>query len=148
MVVKYRELVDTPVWPPPPGKWKSDPDIDPEEVFAPRPKYYMNGAFLRQGAILRSKTSTNSLGERRVPRRGLIQVFPHEPDYYTLAREQGLYWLLPEHQGNQQAFQEQSQQVNGITPPSSDKSKSVSGGSPNLMNGVPLQVDEVAENNA
>jgi hypothetical protein len=143
LVVKYRELEETPIWPPQVGKWRTDPDVDPNQIFAPRPKYYVNGDFVRQGATLRTKTSSTSLGERRVPRRGLIQVFPNEPDYLTLAREQNLKWLLPEHQANQQNCQVNSQQgqiqtqeMNGITPPSSDKSKSINGGSPNLSNGV------------
>jgi hypothetical protein len=39
LVVKYRELEELPIWPPQPGKWKRDPDTDPNQIFAPRPKY-------------------------------------------------------------------------------------------------------------
>ena len=151
LAVKYRELEDTAVWPPQPGKWRGDPDVDPTQSFAPRPNYYINGEFVRRGEILRTKTSTTALGERRVPRRGLLQVFPHEPDYLTLAREQGLLWLLPEFQSNQQAFQSKHEQpqpqlTNGITPPNSEPSKSINGGSPSLTNGIHQLGDTVMEN--
>jgi len=143
LVVKYRELEEVPIWPPRPGRWTSDPDVDPNQRFAPQPTYYVNGEFVRQGEVLRNKISSVSLGERRVPRKwglGLQQVFPHEPEYSTLAKEQGLISLLPEH--HQQAFQTNQQinsthpRVNGITPPSSDKSKSINGGSPPRLNGI------------
>jgi len=62
-----------------------------------------------------------------VPRRGLVQVLPDDPDYLSLVREQGLYHLLPE---TQTAAGQQPEQISGITPPSSDKSKSINGGSP------------------
>lgn len=144
MVVKYRELEEVAVWPRPGGKWKRDPDVDPNQQFIPQPKYYMNGTFIRQGEVLRTKTSTTSLGERRVPRRGLIQVFPEDPEYLSLAKEQGLWWLLPgnrsrhnsggslsEHgQANGQLNGQANGQTNGITPPNSDKSRSINGGSP------------------
>jgi len=144
MVVKYRELEEVPIWPPQPGKWSRDDDVDPSQKFAPRPKYYVNGNFNRQGEVLRTKTSTTPLGERRVPRRGLIQVFPGEADYLSLAKEQGLYWLLPEYQSRQNSdasVHEHGQlnghrngvvngQTNGITPVSSDKSKPIIGQSP------------------
>jgi hypothetical protein len=139
MVVKYRELEEVAQWPRPCGKWKRDPDVDPNQQFIPQPKYYMNGDFIRQGEVLRTKTSTTSLGERRVPRRGLIQVFPDDPKYFSLAKEQGLYWLIPGYQSRHsssaslqehgQANGEVNGQTNGITP-SSDKSKSINGWSP------------------
>jgi hypothetical protein len=128
LVVKYRELEENPVWPPQPGKWRQDPNTNPNQHFTPRPKYYLNGEFVRQGEILRTKTSTVSFGERRVPRRGLVQVFPGEPDYERLAREQGLLHLLPANQLTNGT----APHANGFTPPHSDKSKSVNGGSPNL----------------
>jgi hypothetical protein len=139
LVVKYRELQVVPMWPPGPGKWKQDPDIDPNQIFAPRPKYYVNGDLTKHGQIQCSKTSTTSFGERRVPRRGLIQVFRGEADYEQLAREQGLLHLLtdcnaPHRQINGTA----NGSLNGITPPSSDKSKSISGGSPHLETGPSL----------
>jgi len=144
LVVKYRELQEIPVWPPQPGIWRRDPGVDPGQQFAPRPNYYINGEFVRQGEILRTKTSATSLGERRVPRRGLVQVFPDDPDYISLAKEQGLRLLLPdkpyrrpssssnqEHeQMNGQVNGQTNGQLNGMTPPNSDKSKSINGESP------------------
>lgn len=67
-----------------------------------------------------------------------MEVYRHEADYFRLAREQGLYHLLPEHQ-NRDAFAANASgigQVNGITPPSSEREKSVAEGSPGLANGV------------
>src|ERR1700684_2576059 len=87
MAVKYRELEEVPVWPPQPGKWTRDPDADPNQRFAPRPKYYVSGELVRQGEIQSTKISRTSFGERRVPRRGLVQVYPGEADYEKLARE-------------------------------------------------------------
>ena len=140
MVVKYRELEEVPQHPRPPGKWEQDPDVEPDQRFIPPPKYYLNGNFVKQGEIPRTNTSKNSFGERRVPRRGLAQVFPGEPDYLPLAKEQGLYWLLPGYpsrQGSGASLEENglengdaSVQANGITPPQSDRSKSMNGYSP------------------
>ncbi|KAG0652144.1 Ankyrin repeat domain-containing 11 [Hyphodiscus hymeniophilus] len=135
LVVKYRELQESPVWPPAPGKWKQDPDADPNQIFAPRPKYYINGVFTKQGQFQSSKISTTSFGERRVPRRGLIQVFPGELDYERLAREQGLLHLISDCSASHgQLNGTTNGHVNGITSPSSDKSKSTNGGSPHLEN--------------
>jgi hypothetical protein len=125
MIVKYRELQVDPMQPTR-AKWRDDADTDSNQKFAPQPNHFVNGVFIKQREAPHTKTSTTSFGERRVPRRGLMQVFPGEPDYYTLAREQGLYHLLP-------ATTDQNGgpvHVNGITPPSSDKSKSINGGSP------------------
>jgi hypothetical protein len=140
LVVKYRELQEIPVWPPQPGIWRRDPGVDPNQQFAPRPNYYINGEFVRKGEILRTKTSATSLGERRVPRRGLVQVFPDDPGYISLAKEQGLYWLLPDNpsrcpstssnQEHEQMNGQTNRLLNGITPPSSDKAKSMNGESP------------------
>jgi len=148
LVVNYRELEEIPSWPPQPGRWTRDPDVDPAQRFAPQPSYYVNGEFVRKGEIPRNITSSVSLGERRVPRKwglGVQQVFPHESEYLALAKEQGLTSLLPE--DDQQAYQTNEQlngthpRVNGITPPSSDKSKSINGGSPPRPNGILPHVD-------
>lgn len=153
MVVNYRELNETPIWPPQLGKWSHDPDVDPAQRFAPQPNYYVNGNFVRQGEVPRSKISSVSFGERRVPRKwglGLQQVFPHEPEYTTLAKEQGLSHLLPDH--NQKAFHSNQQlngtehpRTNGVTPPTSDKSKSINGGSPVRPNGIHPNMDTTME---
>ena len=97
----------------------------------------VNGIFTKQGQVSCSKTSTTSFGERRVPRRGFVQVFPGEHDYEQLAREQGLLHLIPKSPEQPNG----TGHINGITPPSSDKSKSINGGSPHqgmsqLPNGI------------
>lgn len=136
LVVNYRELQETPAFPPQLGKWKQDPDYDSNQTFTPRPKYYINGQFVRQGEILRTRVSNQSFGERRVPRRGLIQVHPDEPDYEELCRKQGLFHLLPGYQAPATNIVEPTDlshglaQTNGVTPPNSDMSKSVNGGTP------------------
>lgn len=135
LVVKYRELQET--WPPGPGKWKQDPDTDPGQTFAPRPKYYINGDFVRQGQVQHSNISTTSFGERRVPRRGLVQVFPGETDYEQLAREQGLLHLLAVNNGIPHHINGEIR-INGFTPPHSDESRSMNGGSPHLETGLVL----------
>jgi len=128
MIVKYRELLEDPNRATG-GKWRQDHDTDPNQPFAPQPKHFINGDFIKQREAPCTKTSSTSFGERRVPRRGLIQVFPGEPDYYTLAKEQGLHHLLPPEYQTMSKHNGCHGQVNGITPPSSDKSKSVNGGS-------------------
>jgi hypothetical protein len=129
MIVKYRELLVDPTQPTR-GKWRGDPDTDPNQTFAPQPNHFVNGDFIKQRETPLTKTSTTSFGERKVPRRGLVQVFPGEPDYYTLAREQGLYHLLPPECPTNTEQNGAPVQVNGITPPNSDQSKSINGGSP------------------
>lgn len=127
MIVKYRELfmdfTSTA-----PAKWRGDPDTDPNQAFAPQPSYFMNGELIKQREAPRTKTSTTSFGERKVPRRGLVQVFPHEPDYYTLAKEQGLYHLLPPDPQATTGQNGAPNQVNGIAPSESSGPKSINGG--------------------
>ncbi|KAH8815827.1 ankyrin repeat protein [Xylogone sp. PMI_703] len=139
LVINYRELHETPVWPPRPGKWTQDPDYDPTMRYAPRPKYYINGEFERQGEIKRTRVSRTSFGENRLPRRGLKVVEPHEPDYEAICRAQGLRHLLPASQSTSPTAKQAvlvpnpilaSAHVNGFTPPSSVKS--INGGSPRL----------------
>jgi hypothetical protein len=129
MIVKYRELLVDPTQPTR-GKWREDPDTDPNQTFAPQPNHFVNGDFIKQRETPLTKTSTTSFGERKVPRRGLVQVFPGEPDYYTLAMEQGLYHLLPPECPTNTEQNGAPVQVNGITPTNSDQSKSINGGSP------------------
>lgn len=133
MLVKYRELCLDPTIPTR-GKWRDDPDTDPNQAFIPQPYIYMNGNFIKQRETPYTRMSSTPFEERRVPRRGLIQVFPGEPDYFTLAKEQGLYHLLPPEMQikSEQKAQEKEcpTQVNGITPPNSVQSKSINGGSP------------------
>jgi hypothetical protein len=129
MIVKYRELLIDP-FQNTCGKWREDPDTDPNQKFAPQPNHFMNGDFIKQREAPRTRTSATAFAETKVPRRGLVQVFPGEPDYYTLAREQGLYHLLPPECPVNTDQNGTPAHVNGITPPDSDKSKSINGGSP------------------
>ncbi|TEA09881.1 Protein HOS4 [Colletotrichum sidae] len=75
-------------------KWKQDPDADRFYGFAPRNKYYVNGVMVEEQRPGLSATSTTPFPERRVPRKGLQQIFPGDPDYARLCKEQGLDHLL------------------------------------------------------
>lgn len=75
-------------------KWKQDPDADRFYGFAPRNKYYINGVMVEEQRPGLSATSSTPFPEKRVPRKGLQQVFPSDPDYARLCKEQGLDHLL------------------------------------------------------
>lgn len=131
MSVNYRELDTTFQLPPPPSKWKQDPDTDPNQQFAPQPKIYVNGQCIRQQDTPMTKvTREPPSDDRRVPRRELVPVYPHEADYEELCRKQGLYHLLPDYRASTPSSR--NGQVNGITPPRSDRTKSINGGSPHM----------------
>jgi hypothetical protein len=134
MVVRYRELEPYGVWPQKPGKYTQDSDRHPSG-FYPQPMLYMNGELIGQAEQRRSKTSKTPFPENRLPRRGLVIVQPHEPDYEEKCRTQGLHRLLPGHKpsmSNPSMSPRDTmlgiEQINGITPPSSDRS--LNGGSP------------------
>jgi hypothetical protein len=141
MEVKYMELMlplsSSGSLPPP--KWRSDPDLDPGQSFAPRSKFYLNGEISRLGQISKTRLLAEPpLGDDRVPRRGLVRAYPGEPDYEEICKSQGLLQFLPSSQispvssTNPQLgdLEARPQQVNGFTPPGSDVSRSVNGGSP------------------
>ena len=150
MIVNYRELIEEWVWPPRPGKFLQDPDYDPSIPYQPQPDYYANGVLVRRGQIKRSRVSSTPFPVNRVPRRGFQVVHPHEADYAKLAQQQGLHHLVPEELSNQQT--QESPQINGgsgITPPHSEKSKSIEALSPvieeaKLPNGVHHEVLETS----
>lgn len=77
-----------------PQKWKSDPDADRFYGFAPRSKYYVNGVLVGEQKPGLSATSKEPFPESRVPRRCLQRVFPDDPEYAKLCKEQGLDHLL------------------------------------------------------
>ena len=123
-----------------PEKWKSDPDVDPDQVYLPMPEVFTNGE--SQGR--RKQGITPRLREPppldRFPRRyGLLRVYPDEPDYEAQCRKQGL--LSEAHASASPSNPEHNDAnghgpMNGITPPRSDKSKSTHGGSPHAtLNG-------------
>jgi hypothetical protein len=141
MEVQYRELV-LPLSQPgpmPTPKWKSDPDIDPNQTFLPRSKYYINGELFRNGQTHTTRIlNAPPPGDDRVPRRGLVRVYPGESDYEDICKQQGLHHFLPGNQISPSSstnpqmgeLDHRPQQMNGFTPPGSDVSKSINGGSP------------------
>ena len=139
MVVNYRELVDSNILPLPSPKWRQDLDTHPSQTFKPQPKYYINGNFVKQGEIPRTRVSKTPFPEEKVPRRegGLVVVLPTEPDYEEVCRKQRLFHLLPGNQADSDSITQHRgvsalglEHANGITPPKSDESKSLNGGSP------------------
>lgn len=95
--VEYRELIETEAQAM--GfmtlqKWKSDPDADRFHGFAPRHKYYIGGVMVGEDVPSFAQTSKTPFPERRVPRRGLVQVSSDDPEYARLCTEQGLGHLV------------------------------------------------------
>lgn len=150
MQVKYSELL-LPLLQPgpiPSAKWKSDSDVDPTEKYAPRPNFYMNGEVTRTGQIANTRLlNAPPPGDNRVPRFGLLQIYPGDPDYEKMCREQGLSNCLQSNQTSPTSSinpqigetDHRPPQVNGITPPGSDISKSINGGSPHGGSVLELQ---------
>lgn len=141
--VKYQELREpqshmVPGQPFNQMRWKSDPDTSPGQTWAPTSKYYLNGDFVRQGEIQKSRILKKAPPLDNVPRReGITRVHEDDPDYEEQCRKQGLYERLPSYQSpvssnnpHRDDIDHHDQRVNGITPPMSDKSKSINGGSP------------------
>ncbi len=121
------------------NKWKNDPDTPAGQHFAPQPKIYVNGEFVKQVEPQTTRLLKEPPPPDRFPRReGLIRVYPSDSDYEEVCRKQGLFHLLPGYQVSPSSStipqldesNHQHHQVNGITPPRSDKSKSTNGGSP------------------
>jgi hypothetical protein len=143
MLVNYKELDVTFKMPPPPPKWKQDPDNDPDQNFTPQPKVYVNGQMVKQQDTPVTKiTREPPSNERLAPRRELVTVYPSDSDYEELCRKQGLIHLIQDCQVSPSSEQSPvtaqlngqlllHEEVNGITPPSSIRTKSVNGGSPN-----------------
>lgn len=122
-------------------KWRQDPDLAPGQTWAPLPKYYTNGIETRQEAVPTTALLKEPPPMDRFPRRGgIIRVYPGEADYDEVCRKQGLFHLIPGYQAspvsstNPQLGDQnpQTERVNGITPPRSDKSRSINGGSPSI----------------
>ncbi|KJZ74103.1 hypothetical protein HIM_06552 [Hirsutella minnesotensis 3608] len=97
LAVEYRELLESETqaigWRST-QKWKQDPGADRFFGFAPRNKYYVNGTLIGEDVPARHQTSKTPFPEARVPRRGLVQVFPDDPEYEHICQEQGLEHLL------------------------------------------------------
>ncbi len=115
-------------------KWRKDPDTVPGQNSIPEPKYFINGDMVRQGG-----TSTRVLHHAppldRFPRReGISRVQENDPDYEEQCKKQRLPGYQPSPTSSTNPHLHDAphpEQMNGITPPRSDKSKSISGGSPN-----------------
>ncbi|KAG5914970.1 hypothetical protein E4U42_000216 [Claviceps africana] len=97
LAVEYRELLESesqvPGWQPT-CKWKQDPGVERFHGFAPRRKYYLQGALVGEELPSVHQTSNTPFPENRVPRRGLVQVFSDDPDYVRICMEQGLEHLV------------------------------------------------------
>ncbi|XP_044724277.1 ankyrin repeats (3 copies) domain-containing protein [Hirsutella rhossiliensis] len=97
LAVEYRELLESEEqaigWKSA-QKWKQDPGAERFYGFAPRNKYYVNGEMVGEDVPARHQTSKTPFPEARVPRRGLVQVFPDDPDYERICLDQGLDHLI------------------------------------------------------
>ncbi|OAQ70204.1 ankyrin repeat protein [Pochonia chlamydosporia 170] len=97
IAVEYRELLENESqligWKST-QKWKQDPGTERFHGFAPRNKYYVNGLSVGEDLPTTHQTSKTPFPEKRVPRRGLVQVFPDDPDYERICLEQGLEPLV------------------------------------------------------
>ncbi|KAI5465589.1 hypothetical protein BGZ63DRAFT_411124 [Mariannaea sp. PMI_226] len=100
LAVEYRELMETEAqglcWKAS-QKWKSDPDASRYHGFAPRSKYYIDGQMVGEDLPSLHQTSNVPFPEKRVPRRGLLQVYPDDPEYVRICLEQGLEHLVNDH---------------------------------------------------
>jgi hypothetical protein len=133
IAVEYRELMETESQ----GlellrKWKQDPDIGKYKGFSPRNKYYVNGIVVGEELPTVAQTSRTPFPEKRVPRRGLVQVFPDDPDYSRICLEQGLGHLVKD--------QGASQLVNGLHSPPTNQTTAPS--VKPLINGTNAHVKE------
>lgn len=150
--VQYREIPPDSSWLEKltfPGKWRQDPDAGSNYGFAPGAKTYTNGVFIHEDKPRLAETSKTPFPDCRVPRIGLRQVFPNDPDYEKICIEQGLHHLV---QARDHAINGHVTLLNGsmgITPPESTNGEThrisdppslglpiVSNDVPNGINGV------------
>ncbi|KAG4424968.1 hypothetical protein IFR04_001939 [Cadophora malorum] len=139
--VEYRELqaprsdLTQPLSEP---KWRSDPETAPGQTSIPEPKFYINGNLVRQGGAA-TRILKHPPPLDRFPRReGVTRVQEHDPDYEEQCRKQRLpgYQSSPVSSTNPHMSDlMHPEQMNGITPPRSDQSKSINGGSPHRSSG-------------
>ncbi len=107
-----------------PWKYKQDPDGGGNHGFAPNDKYYINGVCVGESQRVQfaklAKTPPPLPPRRRAPFDGITEVFPGEPNYERLCREQGLEYLLLEGGGAGVAEAEgddhSTSRKNGMTP--------------------------------
>ncbi|KAI9646224.1 hypothetical protein NHQ30_005664 [Ciborinia camelliae] len=123
MAVEYQELIS--LGTPPANKYEQDSDYDPTHPFWPAPQRYLNGTLITHFKI-ETKTSTKPFPESKVPRRELSRLFPNEKELIALARSQRLCNSGPNYQESPpDAGPHDHDQDNGITPPHSDRSRSL-----------------------
>ncbi|KAF7547986.1 hypothetical protein G7046_g8833 [Stylonectria norvegica] len=79
------------------NKWKQDPDVARFHGFAPRHKYYVNGTMVGEELPTSVQTSKVPFPEVQVPRRGLLRVYPNDPEYVSICLKQGLEHLVNGH---------------------------------------------------
>ncbi|KAG4025754.1 hypothetical protein MFRU_051g00190 [Monilinia fructicola] len=120
MAVEYHELV--PLGTPPVNKFEQDSDYDPRYPFWPAPQKYMDGTLVTRWKF-ETKTSTKPFPEPKVPRRDFSRLICNEKD---VNRSQRLYNSGPNYQESPQGNRpDDHDQDVGITPPHSDRSRSL-----------------------
>lgn len=122
MAVEYQELV--PLGTPPVNRFEQDSDYDPSHPFWPAPQRYIDGRLIARSKIT-TKISTEPFPDSKGSRRELSRLFPNEKELIALARSQILCNPEPNyHAGTRPHMYNQD---NGITPPYSDRSRSLNG---------------------
>ncbi|KAK3322372.1 hypothetical protein B0H66DRAFT_574595 [Apodospora peruviana] len=93
LTIAYRELPEDEAqlakWAPL-QKWKNDPDANRFYGFAPSNKHFINGGLVSEGKPGLCAVSKSPFPEKRVPRRGFVEVTPDDPDYSRICKEQGI----------------------------------------------------------
>lgn len=102
-------------------KWKNDPDANRfGGFFGPNRRFFINGVQVGEDAPTLTRTSKTPFPEKLVPRRGLVQVFPDDPEYTRLCLEQNLGHLVNGH--------DNTSLQNGVhSPPASHKADTPGG---------------------
>lgn len=120
MAVEYQELV--PLGAPPANKYLRDPDYDPCHPFWPAPERYLDGTLITCLKV-ETKTSTNPFPESKVLKRDFSQLILDEKDsnkpQRPLNSDLNYQESPPRHAPND------DDQSIGITPPHSDRSRSL-----------------------
>lgn len=138
MDVRYQELrvLGHPLGP---GRWNHDPNLALNQNWAPQPQHFLNGVEFRQESVPTSRLLREPPPRDRYPRReGITRVLPGDPDYEAECLKHRRYDLIPGYQvspvSSTNPLQGESnhllERINGITPPRSDTSRSLNGGSP------------------
>ncbi|KAI9048973.1 hypothetical protein LZ554_006822 [Drepanopeziza brunnea f. sp. 'monogermtubi'] len=148
--VEYRELQepqtpDTVGQPQNLQKWRSDPETVAGQETIPAPKFYRNGDLVRQGRdmtrILKHPPPLDTFPRRE----GISRVHESDPDYEEQCRKQRLPGYRSSSTSSTNHPRSAEPHTNGMTPPRSDQSKSLNGGSPtrssesdaHMINGLP-----------